>query len=183
MTANPPKLSTGEVIWDTILALREAGQAISRQRLMEISNLKYTQVDDHVSRWIEEGRMRRVIDGVYELVEPTPEPRAVSVTDLHNGQTLIEVGDQELRLHTPEVRALARQLGGFALQLGQLQIQHDMGALVAEMTAQKRNLVDRISDLEREIKTMLDVPGVREFKAAKERQRQARVAGQKDLIQ
>ncbi len=143
-----PKV-TGQIIWDTILALREAGQSISRHRLMELTGLRYTQVDDHVSRLIEVGRLRRVVDGVYELPEPIPEPRPVSVTDLHNGQTMIEIGEQVVHLWSPEVRALARQLGGFAMQYAQLQTQHDMSALLAEATVRNRALADRVCDLER----------------------------------
>lgn len=153
-TTTPTPKATGQIIWDTMLALREAGQAISRQRLMEMTGLRYTQVDDHVSRWIEEGRLRRVIDGVYELPEPMPEPRASSVTDLHNGMVLIELGDQELRAYIPEVRALARQLGGFALQFAQLQTQHDMAALLTEATVRNRALADRVSDQDRELRAM-----------------------------
>lgn len=141
--------STGQVIWDCIVSLREAGQVISRQRLMELTDFPYTKVDDHVSRWIEEGRMRRLVDGVYEVVDPLPEPRAISVTDLHNSMVLIEIGDQELRLFTPEARALARQLGGFALQYAQLQTQNDVAALLVEATVRNRALADRLSDLER----------------------------------
>lgn len=153
MTTTTPK-ATGQTIWDTILALRENGQAISRQRLMELTGLRYTIVDDHVSRWIEEGRLRRVVDGVYELPEPMPEPRASSVTDLHNNMVLIELGDQEIRAYLPEARALARQLGGFALQIAQLQTQQDVGALLAEATVRSRAQADRISDLERELRAV-----------------------------
>ena len=152
MSTTTTQKATGQIIWDTILALRENGQAISRQRLMELTGLRYTLVDDHISRWIEEGRMRRVVDGVYELTEPMPEPRATSVTDLHNNMVLIEVGDQELRVYQPEARALARQLGGFALQFAQLQTQHDMSALLVEATVRNRALADRVSDLERELR-------------------------------
>lgn len=141
--------ATGQIIWETILALRENGQAISRQRLMELTSLRYTLVDDHISRWIEEGRLRRVISGVYELTEPMPEPRAVSVTDLHNGQTMIECGDQVIHLWPTEIRALGLRLVGSAMQFAQLQTQHDMGALLAEATVRNRALTDRVSDLER----------------------------------
>lgn len=149
MTTNT---NTGQIIWDTMLGLRADGQAISRQRLMELTGMTYTKVDDHVSRWIEEGRLRRVVDGVYELVDPMPEPQAVSVTDLPDGMTLIECGDQELRLWPREVRSLGLRLVGSAMQFAQLQTQHDMGALLAEVTVRNRALADRISDLERELK-------------------------------
>lgn len=154
MTTTTTTKATGQIIWDTILALRDAGQAISRQRLMELSGLRYTLVDDHISRWIEEGRLRRVVDGVYELTEPMPEPRPVSVTDLHDGMTVIEVGDQELRVYPTEARAIGLRLVGNAMQFAQLQTQHDMGALLAEATVRNRAQSDRISDLEREIRAM-----------------------------
>lgn len=149
-TAKPT--STAQVVWDCILSLRDAGQAISRRRLMDLTDLPYTKIDDHVSRWIEEGRMRRVVDGVYEVAPTLPEPRATSVTDLHDGMVLIEAGDQELRLYTGEVRALARQLGGFALQYAQLQTQSDMAALLVEATVRTRALADRLNDMERELR-------------------------------
>lgn len=145
----PSPKPTAQIIWDTILALRENGQAISRHRLMELTGLTYTKVDDHISRWIDEGRMRRVVDGVYELPEPMPEPRAVSVTDLHDGKTLIECGDEVMRLWPAEIRALGLRLVGSAMQFAQLQTQHDMGALLAEATVRNRALADRVSDLER----------------------------------
>lgn len=159
MTTPTPK-ATGQIIWDTILALRENGQAISRQRLMELTGLRYTLVDDHISRWIEEGRMRRVVDGVYELTEPMPEPRAVSVTDLHNGQTMIECGDQVIHLWPTEIRALGLRLVGSAMQFAQLQTQHDMSALLVEATVRNRALADRVSDLERELRNTRQELGV-----------------------
>ena len=146
--------STAQIIWDTIIDLRAAGQAISRTRLMELTGLVYTKVDDHVSRWIDEGRMRRVLDGVYEVVDPIPEPRAVSVTCLPDGMTLIEAGDQELRLWAREIRVLGQCLVGSAMQLGQLQTQHDVGALLVEATVRNRALSDRVADLEREQRKM-----------------------------
>jgi len=147
-TSTPPK-ATGQIIWDTMLALRENGQAITRQRLMELTGMKYTLVDDHTSRWIDDGRLRRVTDGVYELPEPTPEPRPVSVTDLHDGMTVIEVGDQELRVWPPEARAIGLRLVGNAMQFAQLQTQHDVGALLVQATVRNQALADRLSDLER----------------------------------
>lgn len=146
--------STGQVIWDCVLSLRDAGQAISRQRLMELTGFPYTRVDDHVSRWIEEGRMRRVVDGVYEVAPTLPEPRATSVTDLHDGVVLMECGDQEMRVYAAEARSLARQLGGFALQYAQLQTQSDMAALLVEATVRNRALADRVADTERELLTV-----------------------------
>ena len=153
-TVKTSPASTGQVIWDCILSLRDAGQAISRHRLMELTGFPYTRVDDHVSRWIEEGRMRRVVDGVYEVAPTLPEPRATSVTDLHDGLVVMECGDQEMRVYASEARALARQLGGFALQYAQQQTQSDMAALLVEATVRNRALADRVADMEREMLSM-----------------------------
>lgn len=175
-----PTKQTGQIIWDTMVGLREANQAISRARLMEVTGMKYTLIDDHVSRWIEEGRLRRVVDGVYEIVDPVPEPRAVSVTYLHDGLTLIECGDQEMRLQEAEMRALGRLTVGNAMQFAQLQTQADMGAILAEVTVQKRALADRVSDLERQVK---ELTAIKDLKATLDRQRLAKAAGQGELIQ
>lgn len=146
--------ATGQIIWDTITDLRAAGQVISRQRLMELTGFVYTKVDDHVSRWIDDGQLRRVIDGVYEVVDAMPESRAVSVTCLPDGMTLIEAGDQELRLWPREVRALGQCLAGSAMQFAQLQTQHDVGALLVEATVRNRALAGRVGELEREQRKM-----------------------------
>ncbi|RYF55296.1 MAG: hypothetical protein EOO27_21460 [Comamonadaceae bacterium] len=143
--------TTAQIIWDTMQELQQQVQVITRQRLMELTGLKYTLIDDHVSRWIEEGRLRRVLDGVYELPAPMPEPRAVSVTDLPDGMTVIELGDQELRLWPREARALGLRLAGNALQFSSLQQQHDVNALYAEATVRNRALADRVGDLERQL--------------------------------
>ncbi|WP_423459962.1 hypothetical protein [Ottowia sp. VDI28] len=177
-TMTPPK-ATGQIIWDTMVGMREANQAISRNRLQEITGLKYTLIDDHVTRLIEEGRMRRVIDGVYELVDPMPEPRPVSVTHLPDGMTIIECGDGELRMWPPEVRKLGLAVVGNAMQFSQLQSQHDMAAMLTEATVRNRALADRLSDLEREYKALLEFPGLRAYV---ERQRKAQAAGQGDLL-
>lgn len=150
-TVHPEGRTTAQIIWDTMQELQQQHQVISRQRLMELTGLKYTLIDDHVSRWIEEGRLRRVLDGVYELPAPMPEPRAVSVTDLPDGMTVIELGDQELRLWPREARALGLRLAGNALQFSALQQQYDTGALLAEATVRNRALADRVGDLERQL--------------------------------
>ncbi|MEJ5028805.1 hypothetical protein WH303_06505 [Comamonas sp. MYb69] len=150
MKTNAVVGTTSQIIWGTVMDLRSAGQAISRKRLMELSDMPYTKVDDHVSRWIEEGRMRRVVDGVYEVVDPMPEPRAVSVTDLPDGMTLVEIGDQELRLWPTEARALGQRMAGNAFQFTQLQTRDDVAALLVEATVRNRALADRVYDLERE---------------------------------
>ncbi len=154
-TAPVPKRdprATGELIWRTMEKLRENRQAITRQTLQEVTGLSYTLVDDHVSRWIESGRLRRVLDGVYEFPEPFVEPRVVSVSVLSNGTHLIEMGDEQMRGTAEEMDTLGRLLQGGALRYVALGAQQQMGAVVTEATVRNRQLSDRISDLERALR-------------------------------
>lgn len=145
-----PRRQTGPAIWKTVLDLAQQGQLISRQRLVQLTCFKLSVIDDHVSRWIDEGRLRRLGDGVYELPFPTPEPRPVSITALPDGMKIIEVGDQELRLWPSEFREVGMLTNGAMKQYGQLQTQSDVAALLAEATVRNRKLADRVSDLERQ---------------------------------
>ena len=131
---------TGHIIWGAILDLRAHGLAISRQRLKELTGLVYHKVDDHVSRWIDEGYLCRVLDGVYEVVDPLPEPRAVSLTALPGGLSKIEVGDFCVDLHPQERRALANMLLGDAVQVSNLQAGRELDGRVSQVHHELRQL-------------------------------------------
>lgn len=149
MTTITNNHSTGRYIWETIMGLHRHGQNITRQRLMELTGLVYTKVDDHVSRWIDDGQLRRTNDGIYEVVEPRPEPRPIFITDLPDGMTLIEVGEQQMRIWPWERQIIGVRFHGDAMQLSNLQVKHDMGALLAEATVQKRELSSEVAELKR----------------------------------
>lgn len=144
-----------QIIWDAIVEMDSLGQSISRQRLVEVTRLPFHVVDDHVSRMIEvEGTLRRVVSGVFEMVKGYLAPRAVSITDLDDGQTLIEVGDQQLRVWPRELRIIGLRTSGNAQQFGTLQLQHDVGMMGQEQMLQqaavRREQAARIKLLEDE---------------------------------
>lgn len=145
-----------QIIWDAIVEMDSLGQAISRQRLVEVTRLPFHVVDDHVSRMIEvEGTLRRVVSGVFEMVKGYLAPRAVSITDLDDGQTLIEVGDQQLRVWPRELRIIGLRTSGNAQQFAGLQLQHDIGMLSCEQMLQqaaaRREQAAKIKSLEEKI--------------------------------
>ncbi|MEG0923349.1 MAG: hypothetical protein RSG22_18310 [Comamonas sp.] len=147
--------SSRQIIWDAIVEMDSLGQAISRQRLVEVTQLAFHVVDDHVSRMIEvEGTLRRVVSGVFEVVKGYLAPRPVSFTDLDDGMTLIEVGDQQLRVWPRELRIIGLRTSGNAQQYAQLQLQHDVGLLGQEQSLQsvavRREQAARIKQLEDE---------------------------------
>lgn len=162
MTTTTPQhdeRTTREIIWDHILEMAHLGQNITRQRLMDLTGKSYHIIDDHVSRMIDvEGILRRTTDGVYELVKGPGAPRPVSITDLEDGMTLIEIGDQELRLWPRELRNIAIRLQGNAMQHSNLQLQHDVGLLAQDLqlqvAAQRREMAARIKELEGKLKAL-----------------------------
>ena len=144
-----------QIIWDAIVEMDSLGQAISRQRLVEVTRLPFHVIDDHVSRMIEvEGTLRRVVSGVFEMVKGYLAPRVVSFADLDDGQTLIEVGDQQLRVWPRELRIIGLRTSGNAQQFGALQLQHDVGMMgqehMLQQVAVRREQAARIKQLEDE---------------------------------
>ncbi|WP_353233353.1 hypothetical protein [Diaphorobacter ruginosibacter] len=144
--ATPPnwnpasKSPTSHIIWGAILEMRALGLAISRQRLGELTGLTYTKIDDHVSRWIEEGYLTRVVDGVYEVSESVHEPRAISVTVLPGGLSKIEVGEFCVDLYPHERRTLANMLLGDAVQVSNLQAGRELDGKVSQVQRELRQL-------------------------------------------
>lgn len=162
MTTTTPQhdeRTTREIIWDHIQEMAHLGQNITRQRLMELTGNSYHIIDDHVSRMIsEDGILRRTTDGVYELVKGPGAPRPTSVTDLEDGMTLIEVGDQQMRVWPRELRNIAIRLQGNAMQHSNLHLQHYVGMLAQEIqlqqAAQRREMSARIKELEGKLKAL-----------------------------
>lgn len=146
--------SSGEIIWDTIMDLHRQSQVSTREELVSITGLKMTIVDDHVSRLIEDGRLRRLRPGVFAPLVTRPEPDAISITDHPEGLVIIEIGDQELRINEATSRRLARRLMGDAVQFSNIQSQHDMGAILAEFTVRNRHQADEILELRRVVQQL-----------------------------
>ena len=147
--------TTGQIIWDTIQDLHQQGQVATRELLVELTGYKMTIIDDHVSRMIENGRLRRLRAGVFAPVAAMPEPRPVSVTDLADGTVLMEIGDVVLHLWPREYRALAKRMVGDAVQYSNIQAGVEAGTLAtdlaAELLAAKREMSVRMQDLERQL--------------------------------
>ncbi|RUR65891.1 hypothetical protein EJP67_02330 [Variovorax guangxiensis] len=108
----------GALIYRTILDLAEANKVATRQVLMETLGLPYSIVDDHVKRMIEDGRLRRVMPGVFEPVLEAAEDRAISVTHLPGGGAKLEIGDLCADLTLRELRMLAMASGGVLFAFG-----------------------------------------------------------------
>lgn len=120
-------------VLEAIATLHETEQAITRQRIHIITGLSLYICDDHLDRFVQEGKLTRVVPGVYEVVKTYPETPPMSHTVLPDGTSKLEIDDVVLTL-TPKMR---RTLGKFffadATEHNMLQANTDHNVLVSEM--------------------------------------------------
>ncbi|NDZ11501.1 hypothetical protein C7T35_01350 [Variovorax sp. WS11] len=114
----PARIPVSSVIYQALVDLHNSNRIASRQVLVDITGLTYSVVDDHVKRMIDDGRVRRVVNGIFEPVPDAPEDRAVSVTHLPGGGVKLEIGDTCIDLTLRETRMVGMATAGVALQFG-----------------------------------------------------------------
>ena len=106
----------GKRIYDEIVGLRSKSMVATRAVIAEITNQQMSVVDYHVKRLVSDGKLRRVLNGVYEPVPQSVEDRAVSFTQLPSSACKLEIGDTVLELTWTEVRMVHYATAGPALQ-------------------------------------------------------------------
>lgn len=111
--ASKPLPST-ERIFQAVRELRAMDQIATRETVAELTNLKLSVVDDRLRTLVDDGKLKRLLRGVYELVEAFPEPRAISKTVLPTGAVVYDIGDDVLTLSPQEARVLAELSMGAA---------------------------------------------------------------------
>lgn len=142
--ASKPVTSTDR-IYDAVRQLRSLEQIATRETVAELTGLKLSVVDDRLRALVDDGRLKRLLRGIYELVESYPASRAISKTIVGNGYVKIEIGDQLLTLTPSEDRDLAMLQAGAAGQ-----------AILINSTTQHlylaTELAAKVEKLERELK-------------------------------
>lgn len=103
-----------ERIFQAVRELRAMDQIATRETVAELTGLKLSVVDDRLRNLVDDGRLKRLLRGVYELVESFPEPRAISKTVLPSGAVVYDIGDDVLTLSPQEARVLAELSMGAA---------------------------------------------------------------------
>ena len=159
MTGSVQEKTNRERVWSTIMELHNQGQIVTRQRVQELSKLTFHVVDGHITNLIErEGLLRRVMNGVFEPVVTFVETRVITVTDLPDGMTKLEIGDEVIQLTPNEVRMLAKRLQGDAQTASNLQMQHDIGYLTHDvqqrMIKQNQEQAAQLEKLAAEVKRL-----------------------------
>lgn len=100
-----------EIVLQTIVDLCEHNQGASRIRIVELTGLKMSTVDEQIDRLKTDGLIRPLYNGVYEPVDQT-EDRPISTTSLPRGRMKLEIGDHVIDLTPRECLAIAKQFAG-----------------------------------------------------------------------
>lgn len=106
--------STTERVLEAVRELRALDQPATRETIQALTGLKLGIVDDRLRALANDGALRRLIRGVYEMANPWEPPRPIFFGLLSDGAVKLEVGDQVLDLTPQEARSIARGLGGLA---------------------------------------------------------------------
>lgn len=156
MTITKDTRNSRQIVLDAIHELAGLEHAITRENLQATTGLTQHIIDDHVSRMVdEEGTLRRVRPGVYELVKGVGKMPNVYFSDIgEDGSLVIEVDDcGKLVINDPRVaRKIAERLSGNYAQNLMLEMKYQFGMvsqdLMLELKQAKRELNQKITELE-----------------------------------
>lgn len=128
-------ITSTDRIFDAVRELRSLEQIATRETVADLTGLKLSVVDDRLRTLVDDGKLKRLLRGVYELVETYPETRAISKTVLPTGYVKYDIGDEVITLTPVEDRVLA-QLGiGAAGQAIMIQSTNQHLYLATELAA------------------------------------------------
>ena len=133
--------STTTAIYEAAQDLHAMGTEITRHTIAELTQLPMVVVDDRLRALAEDGRIKRLVRGVYAVVKQYPPTRPMSKTVLADGFVKIEIGDEVLTLTPREDRVLAVLMAG--------------AAFVAASTAHEARLADALARLQLPVGTQL----------------------------
>lgn len=128
-------ITSTQRVYEAVRELRAGEQIATRETVAELSGLKLSVVDDRLRTLVDDGQLKRLLRGVYELVETFPPSRAISKTIMTDGFVKIEIGDDVLTLTPTEDRALALLQAGAAAQVMALETGRAHLFLATELTA------------------------------------------------
>ena len=109
-------ITSTDRIYDAVRELRSLDQIATRETVAELTGLKLSVVDDRLRTLVDDGKLKRLLRGVYELVETYPETRVISKTVLPGGYVKWDIGNEVLTLTPAEDRTMAQMSIGAAGQ-------------------------------------------------------------------
>ena len=153
--AAPAMQSTTEQVFQAVLQLGETSQPATREAVQTLTGLRQTVVDDRLRALADDGRLRRLTRGLYEIKEVFAPPRAMSATILEDGHVKVELADELWTLTPIEARRLARALGGY--------LEDDRGIEQSrDHLRQAIDLATEVTTLKRELKAIRETLSIDE---------------------
>lgn len=147
-TTQPPvKVTSTQRILDAVCELHNQEQVATRETVAELTGLKLSIVDDRLGALVDEGKLKRVLRGVYVPVETHPPARPITKTVLSDGSVKLEIGDEVLTLTPREDRALANLQAGSATQVAAIESGRQVIMLVTEYAARVKHLENVVKAL------------------------------------
>lgn len=132
------------LVFEAIRDLHNAGTEPTRERIVQMTGLTGTTVDDRIKRLRREGMISQE-KARYEPVHQHAPARPSSFTVLDDGMGKLEVGDQLMTLVPQEIRTVAMQLQGWALQSAVGQQLAELRAELVRMAEINRKLQRAVS--------------------------------------
>ena len=148
--AAPKAITSTQRVFDAVRDLRELDQIATRDTVAEATGLKLAIVDDRLRALVDDGKLKRLLRGVYELVETFPAPRTIYCGILPNGMVKLEIGESVETFTPSEARRAARALGGFAEDARVIESTKSHLFLATELAA-------KVERQEREMKAMREL--------------------------
>lgn len=134
------------LVFEAIRQISDAGGEPTRERIVAITGLKPTTVDDRIKVLRGEG-MISPHKQCYRPLHQHVAAQAVSCTVMPNGVYKIEKGDEVMTLVPAEARQLAPMLAGKALEASALERVQEMEARMVEIGQQLRDVQRRYKAL------------------------------------
>ena len=140
-------ITSTQRIYDAVCELYNLEQVATRETVAELTGLKLSIVDDRLRALVDDDELKRLIRGVYELVEKYPEARAISKTVLSSGWVKWDIGNDVLELTPAEDRVMAQLSMGAAGQAVMIQSTNQHLFLATQLAAQVESLTREIKAL------------------------------------
>lgn len=146
-------LSSSEVVYQCIEDLSAAGFYVAhRSRVALLTGLPQTVVDESFATLIENQRLRKTTPGYVELVDRFCDDDAISKTVLRGGLTVIEVGDQMMKLSPRAARVVGQMLIGDSLMMMRIQSEREMQDNLVRLEKKNKLLEKQINAMDRQLR-------------------------------
>lgn len=144
MTTQAPAKSSTQSVFDAVCELSALEQPASRETVAEITGLKLSIVDDRLGALMDDGKIKRILRGVYVPEVHYPPARNVSKEIMSDGMVMYEFSNDSesvvLKLTPKEDRALSSLTAGAGAQLVAIENNRNQSILLTAMAAE----LDRI---------------------------------------